>query len=305
MIDGGLGENSCSSFAKASQCNDDSPGYQNARSSLVYINDGGILTVVGSPQADKVEVGYGNGQYSVSVPGGIPFGLCQGSGGEFSCPADVNHLNGMLVYGNDGPDDISLKDSIPSVLSTTINGGAGANHIIGGPSKDFISTTIGKSAGSLLEGRDNLDVLYINDDVVARGGNGTDGIHVESPCTGGESWGGDGTDSTIFAGADKAVYADLAGGSARWVSGDCADPLKIGNDTEKLEGSEWDDELILGKRMKTQQGKSSLLGREGKNTLNSKNGVRDTVTTGPAAKANTVIADKQDKVIYGWGLASY
>jgi hypothetical protein len=305
VIDGGLGSNTCSGFAKASQCNDDSPGDLSSRNPLVYINEGGILTVIGSPQGDKVEVGYSNDGYRVSVPGAVPFGLCDGSGGEFTCPADVNRLNGMLVYGNDGADDISLEGSTPSVLTTTINGGAGANHIVGGPSKDFISTSIGKSAGSVLEGGDNLDVLYINDDVIARGGDGTDGIHVESPCTGGESLGGDGTDSTIFAGANQAVDANLAGGTARWVSGGCADPLKIANDTEKLEGSEWDDKLTLGARMKTQQGKSSLLGREGRNILNSKNGVRDTVTTGPAAKANTVIADKKDEVIYGWGLASF
>ncbi|MGK2932453.1 MAG: hypothetical protein ACSLFD_06755, partial [Solirubrobacterales bacterium] len=146
---------------------------------------------------------------------------------------------------------------------------------------------------------------YINDNVIARGGNGTDGIHVESPCAGGESDGGSGTDSTIFAGADRGVYANLAGGSARWTSGGCADPLKIDSNTEKLEGTSHNDELILGKRMKPQQGKSSLLGREGNNILNSKNGIRDTVTTGPAARANTVIADKKDKVIYGWGLASF
>ncbi|MGK2955477.1 MAG: hypothetical protein ACSLFI_07405 [Solirubrobacterales bacterium] len=304
VIDGSLGENTCSSFGKATQCNEDSPN-MNSRNPLVYINEGGILTVIGTPQGDKVTVGYDGKGYRVSVPGGADFGLCEGSGGEFSCPADVNHLNGMLVYGNDGADNISLENSMPTVLTTTINGGAGANRIIGGPSKDFISTLIGKSAGSVLEGRDNLDVLYINDDTIARGGDGTDGIHVESPCLGGESWGGDGTDSTIFAGADRAVEANLAGGSARWVSGSCAKPLTIGNDTEKLEGSEWDDVLILGQRMKTQQGKSSLLGREGRNILNSKNGVRDTVTTGPAARANKVTADKQDEVIYGWGLASY
>ena len=57
--------------------------------------------------------------------------------------------------------------------------------------------------------------------------------------------------------------------------------------------------------MKAQQGKSSLLGREGRNILNSRNGRRDTVTTGPAARKNKVIADRKDKVIYGWGLARF
>ena len=74
---------------------------------------------------------------------------------------------------------------------------------------------------------------------------------------------------------------------------------------EKLEGTAHDDHLILGPRLKAQEGKSTLLGREGNNILDSKNGVKNTVTTGPAAHANTVIADKKDKVIWGWGLANF
>ncbi len=307
--DGGLGTNACLGFSKAENCNLDSPGDSGSRLPLLDINEGGVLTLMGSRFADKVSVGYGDGAYRVSVAGGaVPAGLCVPAGKtltDFRCPAGANTLHGMLIYGNDGGDDITIENSIPRNVTTTINGGDGKNHIVGGPSKDFISTTIGKSAGSVIEGRGNFDVLYINDDVTALGGEGGDGIHVHNPCAGGKTIGGDDTDSTIFAGADRGVEANIAGGYARWRNGGCANPLKIDKTVEKLEGTAHDDHLILGKRLKAQQGKSSLLGREGNNILNSRNGVRDTVTTGPAARANKVTADREDKVIYGWGLASF
>lgn len=304
-VDGGLGENVCSGFAKASSCNEASPG--DSRSPLVYINEGGILAVMGSQQSDRVEIGYDRraGSYSVSAPGGEASGLCTGNGSGFNCPADANSLNGMVVYGNDGADDISLKSSIPRDVSTTINGGSGKSHIVGGPSKDFISTARYRSAGSVIEGRGNLDALYVNDDVIAKGGDGPDGIHVTDPCAGGKSIGGGQRDATIFAGARKGVKANIARGYAKWVNGRCRDPHRISRTIERLEGTRHNDHLILGKRMKAQQGKSSLLGRQGRNVLNSRNGVRDTVTTGPAARANKVIADRKDKVVYGWGLASF
>ncbi|HTU13884.1 MAG TPA: calcium-binding protein [Solirubrobacterales bacterium] len=308
--DGGLGTNECEGFAKTSRCNRESPGDLGGNVPLVDINEGGILTVMGSRRADEISVGYdpAANQYRVSVPGrGIPSGLCTGANQELNvinCPADANSLNGMLIYGNDGDDRISLQNSIPSTMTTTINGGTGNNTINGGPSKDFISTDYG-SAGSTIDGGDGLDVIYINDNVTARGGKGTDGIHVRNPCLGGSASGGDDTDSVIFAGADRGVKADIAGGYAEWKSGGCANRLSIGGDVEKLEGTAYDDHLIIGRRLAAQQGKSTLLGREGNNILDSKNGVRNTVTTGPAAHKNTVIADKKDKIVWGWGLAAF
>jgi Ca2+-binding RTX toxin-like protein len=305
---GGLGTNACQGFAVAVFCNRQSPGNADSRVPLVDIHEGGVLTVIGSRSADTISVGYGNGAYRVSVPGGgIPSGGCTAiDRTTFNCPADANNLNGMLVYGNDGDDNITLENSIPQTVTTTINGGSGKNRIIGGPSKDFISTSAGNSAGSVLEGRDNFDVLYINDDVIARGGAGNDGIHATNPCVGGVASGGAKTDSLIFAGADAGVKAHIAGGYAEWVQGGCANRLKIHPTIEKLEGSRNNDHLIIGKRMKAQQGKSTLLGREGRDILDSKNGVKNTVTTGgPGARKNKVIADKKDKVVWGWGLANY
>lgn len=308
--DGGLGFNACEGLARTHRCNEHSPGDFDAKVPLVDINEGGILTVIGSRQADTVSVGYdaAAGRYRVSLArGSVPSGLCAAvnqAATIVECPADVNSLNGMLLYGNDGDDRITLEDSIPSTMTTTINGGTGRNVLTGGPSKDFMQTEYG-SAGSVIEGRGGLDVIYLNDDVTVRGGDDTDGLHVRNPCLGGRIEGGNGTDGAVFAGAERGVKADLAGGYAEWVAGRCAKRLSIARDVEKIEGSAHDDHLIIGRRMKPQQGKSTLLGRDGINRLDSRNGVANTVTTGPAARRNKVIADRKDKIIWGWGLAGY
>lgn len=323
--DGGLGQNNCMLFSEMTRCHDSSPGSIGGRQAIVSIEKGGILTVLGSSLADSVAVEYDPiaGQYLVKVPGGAAqAGLCfaaNADGSAISCPADINSLNGMLIYGGDGDDRIELGASIPSTLTTTLDGGAGKNYIQGGPSKDFISTDrfqqVGEgqyetvvspgSAGSVLNGGGNLDMIYANDAVTIDGGSGPDGLRVLDPCLGAALAGGDDPDSVVFAGAPAAVKADIAGGFAEWRSGVCPKRTTIGGDIEKLEGTAFDDWLILGDRLPGQQGKSTLLGREGINILDGENGDRNTITTGPAGRDNTVYADPEDKVVWGWGLAAF
>ena len=104
--DGGLGTNHCAGFSSTSRCNGESPGDTDHRVSLLDINEGGVLTLIGSRSADRISVGYSNGAYRVSVPdGAVPAGLCAPAGNSltnFNCPAGINTLNGMLIYGNDG-----------------------------------------------------------------------------------------------------------------------------------------------------------------------------------------------------------
>lgn len=314
-VDGGLGENECSGFDKSTRCNRDSPGNFGNRLTLVDINDGGIPIIMGGNQDDRVSVGYDNSNewFRVNVAGGgVPSGNCRGVdqspnssvADTIRCPADRNNLDGMLVYGGDGADNISLENSIPRNMSTTLNGGTGRNLIQGGPSKDFISTSPG-SSGSVLSGGGNNDLIYANDRVTISGGEGTDHAQILRPCSGSSYSGGPGNDSAVFAGSPRGVKADLGSGYVRYRNGSCGASTRLGADVERLEGSPFDDWLIIGGRHPQQQGKSSLLGREGVNTLDSKNGRRDTVTTGPAAHRNKVIRDRRDKVIWGWGLAAF
>ena len=308
--DGGRGQNRCEGFRQAVNCGQDSPGGDQGRT-VVDIDEGGVLTVMGSRSADRVAIGYdlAAGRYRVELGApGVASGLCDGLAGggrTITCPADVNRLNGILAYGNDGDDRIEIGASVPGTVTTTIDGGRGRNQLLGGRTKDYVLTAAGGSAGSVLEGRGNLDVLYVNDDVTARGGEGSDVIHAGRVCVGGLADGGPGNDNVVFAGADRGVDADLARGTARWVQGACARPLRISRDVESLEGSRHGDRLTLGHRLPQQGRKRSLLGRDGRDVLNARNGVRDTVTTGGGGRRNKVIADRKDKVVWGWGLAGY
>ncbi len=306
-VDGGLGENECAG-GQLINCNDDSPGNSRVSQTQIDITDGGLLIVMGSESDDGISIGYSRSANSfvVDVSGDyLPSGLCDEVGQQISCPVDRNNLNGMLVYGDDGNDAIDLEDSLPRTMTTTVNGGTGANVINGGPSKDFISTAP-DSAGSMINGGGGLDVLYAVDQVTINGGADTDVFRVVDPCLGAILKGGSGTDGVVFAGAVKGVKASLAGGFAEWRDGGCPGlRTAIGKDIEKLEGSESGDWLIVGPRNPAQQGRSVLFGRGGIDTFDARNGSADTITTGAGGRKNKVMADRIDKVIWGYGLAGY
>ncbi|MBK5232987.1 MAG: hypothetical protein JJE13_08420 [Thermoleophilia bacterium] len=320
VVDGGLGSDACIGFAVVKSCFENTPD-EVGDHVVVSIEEGGILTVLGTPSIDTISIGYDQkaDQYIVSVAAGaVPAGLCTPSNPAatvIKCPADINRLTGMMVYGGLGDDRIKLETTIPANLTTTLDGGAGKNFIQGGPSKDFISTeaindrsgrvTGDGSAGSILRGGGNLDVIYANDAVTVDGGPGPDGLRVTNPCLGARLQGGDDPDSVVFAGAGSGVKANLAKGHAEWRTRACPSRTEIAGDVEKLEGTAFDDWLILGKRLPRQQGKSTLLGREGLNVLDAKNGDKNTITTGPEKRSNTVKADAGDKIVWGWGLASF
>jgi len=308
-IDGGLGENECEGGTQKN-CNGDSPGNP-ANTDQVDITEGGVLTVIGSNQDDRVNVSYDRsaGRYVVELASGaLASGLCQAAdqnATRINCPVDPNNMNGMLIFTDAGDDTVSLADSIPPTLTTTINGGTGNNTITGGPSKDFISTAPG-SAGSTLNGGDGLDLLYAVDDVHLNGGGATDIFRIVNPCLDADLVGGGGQDSVVFAGAPRGVKADLAGGYAEWNDGGCSGPrISIAKDIEKLEGTDFNDWLIVGPRNPSQEGRSVLFGRAGIDTFDAKNGSADTVTTGAGGHQNTVYADKIDNVIWGYGLAGH
>lgn len=311
-IDGGLGSNLCSRASQLTNCNGDSPG-NNRSEVLVDVNAGGIPTVLGSRGADNVSIGYNPraDRFEVTVAGGArPSGLCTrvtSNGSRINCPVDPNLMSTLVVVGEDGNDRISLKNSIPAHISTKLDGGNGRNVITGGPSKDLIETS-GNSAGSVLKGGKGLDIIYANDRVRAEGGLGTDIFRVVDPCVGATLGGGSGTDSVVFAGPKhlRGVKANLGAGYARWKQGGCSAQIRIGPDIEKLEGTDGNDHLIVGKRHPQQQGRSVLFGRGGIDILDARNGRLDNITVGGGGKRNKVLADKRpngrflDDITWGW-----
>ncbi len=305
--DGGLGENDCSGFRYVFSCNEYSPGGGDQKKVQVEMDRSGVLTVFGSRYADRIDLEWKSGRYLIDIGTDVlASGLCDTTQnpGEVACTAPYNNLNGMLIYGNDGPDDITVGGSVPAFVTTTINGGTGANKLIGGATKDVI-TTEGGASGTVMRGGDNLDQLWVPAGGTAFGEGASDVLHAQEPCEGGRVSGGPGNDNLVFSGAPRGVKADLGKGEAGHVSGSCNEKLKIDGDVESLEGTKYNDVLILGKKKKGQSSKRSLLGREGFDTLNSKNGYKDKVTTGSGGKKNKVISDKKDKVTWGWGGARF
>ncbi len=304
--DGGLGTNDCTGFTYPSNCNETSPGGSD-RSKLLVDMQSGVLTVFGSLVADRIEIGWQDGDYVIdSDTEALASGNCSTTQtpGKITCPANYNKLSGMLVYGNDGPDEMKIENSVPAIVTTTMDGGDGKNVMTGGNTRDVMTTGPG-SDGTKMYGNGNGDQLEIAEGGSAFGGAGSDLLKSGTPCDGGRIGGGDGNDNIAFAGADRGVKADLFKGYAQYATGSCSQKLKIDGDVESLEGTKYNDILILGKKRKNQESKRSLLGREGIDTLNSKNGYKDTVTTGDGGKKNKVISDKMDKVTFGWGLAGY
>ncbi len=309
---GGIGINECRGFEISIDCNDDSPGNFDTTGPVVDIDESGVLTVIGSARADTVGVEYdvATQRYTVQTdPAPVAGGLCDQpatGGNQVSCPAARQNLNGLIAYGGNGDDAITIGNSVPTSVTTTINGGSGRNVLIGGETKDFISSDVGDSAGTVIDGRGGSDLLYLRDDVNISGGSGSDVLHVANPCVGGYISGGPDKDNLVFAAATRGIRADFGKAYAEWAVGGCSSGrLSLDHDIENLEGSSHDDFLTLGRKYPTQDGIGGLLGREGIDYLNSRNGKRDNVTTGSGGRKNTVVADRIDRITWGWGLAGY
>lgn len=310
--DGGIGVNRCEGFSSTANCNADSPGDFGSTNPAVEIDESGVLSVIGSAAADSVVIEYDEASrayLTTTSPAPEAGGLCEpvvGSDQQVACPASRQNLNGVLAYGGDGADEITIGQTVPRTVTTTINGGSGANRLTGGKTKDFISSEADRSAGTVIAGRGGSDLLYLRDDATVSGGPDPDVLRVTNPCVGGRISGGPGKDNLVFAAAERGVKADFGKGFAEWAVGGCPSRrVSLAHDIEDLEGSAHNDVLILGKKFKSQDGYGGLLGREGVDYLDSRNGHRDTVTTGSNGRRNTVIADRIDKVIWGWGLAGY
>lgn len=310
--DGGTGQNLCRYFLAELNCDGNSPGGPDSRGPVIDIDESGVLALLGSNRSESVRISYDGNSGAYLIDSDLEptvAGLCRGPvspGGPVRCPVDRGSLNGLLAYGAGGDDQIELTDSIPAELTTTINGGSGRNLLTGGRSKDYIASDAGTSAGTVIRGRGNTDLLYLRDDVSISGEGGPDVIHSVDPCVGGTVSGGAGQDNLVFAAAHGGIRADLGKGYAEWADGGCPErEMKSLHDIEDLEGSRFDDVLVLGPLFRTQDGPGGVLGRGGIDVLDSRNGVRDTVTVGSGGRRNEVRADPFDRIHWDWGLSGF
>lgn len=277
------------------------PGQQitDGRQPALSLSPDGVLTVLGSSGDDNIGLGRrADGTYTIrsSQPLQSVAQDCSVSGGQAECK--VPELLNILVYGGNGNDAIKVEDSIPASVSTVLDGGSGNNVISGGVTSDYIYTGRGSS---ILEGGGGDDVIKVSDThpTVVRAGVGHDLIRVSNPCLGHQLSGGPGKDNVVFAGSPRGVEANFTRNHARWRNFPNCTPSRLA-DLESAEGSRHNDLFIGSPRRGV-----SFLGRDGIDTFMTKNGRRDAITTGPGGRRNKIVADRFDRITYGWGFAAF
>jgi Ca2+-binding RTX toxin-like protein len=300
FIDGGLGLNECEGGIQL-RCDDDSPGEGDGIRPILDIGPEGVLTVISGPLSDEIEVGYDSvaGGYGISTNRPAELSrdcrpVTPNGGNRYLCPVELSQVSAGTVTTGGGDDDLKIDYSVPSSVNLVVSGGGGFDRFTGGRNREIVSQFERVSA------RAGNDQMNMTAGAVISGGGGSDTVKVKNPCRGGFIDTGPGNDNLIFAGAPRGVDASLVTRKLKWNTGRCATPTRVSKRVDDLEGSRYADVLTASPDRQT-----SLLGREGNDVFRSRNGVRDSITTGGGRRGDKVYADEKDKVIWGWGLAAF
>ncbi len=104
-----------------------------------------------------------------------------------------------MINGGNGNDTITAGNGLISIVSLTIDGGAGNDTITGGDGED---TLLGGDGNDVINGGRGADFVLLgagNDTAVWNPGDGSDIVE-----------GGDGTDTLLFNGSDVAERMDIS-----------------------------------------------------------------------------------------------
>jgi Ca2+-binding RTX toxin-like protein len=162
----------------------------------VVLNGQGTLRVVGTPNADVIDVTV-NADESVGVD----------VNGNQSIP--FSNVKRIHIFGRAGADQITVDESAAAtLLNATIHGGAGNDTITAGNEDNFIR---GESGNDMITAGNGNNVIH--------GGYGADDINV-----------GNGSDIVLALGANNTIVAGtgndtLVGGNHSSVSGGGGDDL--------------------------------------------------------------------------------
>jgi Ca2+-binding RTX toxin-like protein len=284
---GGPGGDQCSGgFAQETSCGP--AGGSNGLAVEIYesIDGSSTLILTGTNGPDQGTVNYSGGSYTISgsdITNGDPTNPDCSGGGTITCTGKVDSIEANLLGGND---ELTIDDSVPHSVPSTLEGGTGSDKLVGGPGNDVLYAGE-DSDPDTLEGGGGNDVLYgVNifhprkDSGAAtmNGGPGSDLMIGGQPCDGDTFNGGPGAnDSASFArvhnSAAVAVEATIGGSVLTPGVGSCT-PGHIDSSTEKIEGSPGND-ILTG-----DNGPNTLLGRGGNDKLDGKGGSDDCVGGG-------------------------
>jgi Ca2+-binding RTX toxin-like protein len=278
---GGPGTDQCSGgFSEETSCGQAAGADGLAVEIYESIDGTSTLILTGSPGNDQGAVNYSGGNYVISgsdVTNGDPTNPdCTGSG-TVTCTGRVDAIEAVLGAGDD---ELTIGQSVPHAVSSTLEGGTGSDKLVGGPANDVLYAGEDSSPDTL-EGGGGNDVLYgVNifhpkkdsGPATMNGGPGSDLMIGGQPCDGDTFNGGPGAnDSASFARVHNSGVAVEA-----TIGGTVIDPDVSGcnaghidSSTEKIEGSPGND-ILAG-----DNGPNTLLGRGGNDKLDGMGGFDD------------------------------
>jgi Ca2+-binding RTX toxin-like protein len=298
---GGPGSDQCTGgFADETSCGPAAGADGLAVEIYESIDGQSTLILTGSSGNDEGTVNYSGGKYVISgsdVTNGDPTNPDCTGGGTIICTGNVSAIEAVLGAGDD---KLTIGQSVPHAVPSTLEGGTGSDDLVGGPANDVLYAGEDSSSDTL-EGGGGNDVLYgVNifhpkkDSGAAtmNGGPGSDLMIGGQPCDGDTFNGGPGAnDSASFARVHNsgiAVEATIGGEVIDPDGGGGCTPGHIDSSTEKIEGSPGND-ILIG-----DNGPNTLLGRGGDDKLDGKGGFDDCV--GGGGKNSAVNCEKEAQI---------
>jgi Ca2+-binding RTX toxin-like protein len=285
---GGPGSDQCTGgFSEETSCGPAAGANGLAAEIYESIDGQSTLILTGTSGNDQGTVDYSGGKFVISgsdVTNGDPTNPdCSGAAGTITCSGKVTAIEAGLGAGDD---ELTIGQGVPHSISSTLEGGAGSDKLVGGPGNDVLYAGE-DSAPDTLEGGGGNDVLYgVNifhpkkdsGPATMNGGAGSDLMIGGQPCDGDTFDGGPGAnDSVSFArvhnSGSVAVEATI-GGSVLTPGVSGCTPGQITASTEKIEGSPGND-ILTG-----DNGPNTLLGRGGDDKLDGEGGFDDCIGGG-------------------------
>jgi Ca2+-binding RTX toxin-like protein len=283
---GGPGTDQCTGgFSEETSCGPAAGANGLAVEIYESIDGKSTLILTGSSGNDQGTVDYSGGKFQVSgadVTNGDPTNPDCTGGGTIVCTGKVDGIEANLGAGDD---ELTIGQSVPHSIGSTLEGGTGSDKLVGGPADDVLYA--GEDhVPDTLEGGGGNDVLYgVNifhpkkdsGPATMVGGPGSDLMIGGQPCDGDTFDGGPGdNDSASFARVHNSgvtVEATIGGAVIDPDAGGC-NAGHIDSSTEKIEGSPGND-ILTG-----DNGPNTLLGRGGNDKLDGKGGYDDCVGGG-------------------------
>jgi len=283
----------CIGGAMSEACERPTSDRSDGGTSVVYsrsLDGGATLVVRGTEASNDIQVARSGGSLVVS-DSRVPISTAGGTGcavaGVASCPGDAGFI---LVDAGPGDDRVEIAGSIPASIEARLEGGAGADELVGGRGGDILEAgddsdpdrLVGGAGDDALVGaRTDNPVPYSSGQSTLIGGPGADVMIGGDPCDGDVFDGGGGNDDANFFRFTPGVRAQIGGAVSR--AGGSCDPGRIEASVEAIEGSPGPDVLIGSNRGDSLMGKGgndTLLGRGGNDRLSGGPG-NDRLVGGP------------------------